>query len=137
MEEANTRVLRPHRKYLPSPSWFRFRSNMAALNAYLVGLIRARWQARLAGQVPEGGDILDRILAAIQVRGLRVGGGVGCQGTGCGGWELTGGWACGRQAAGVQQAARSADAWPPASPPARRRRAPSGTARWRRSCATS
>jgi hypothetical protein len=71
MEEANVRVLRPHRKYLPTPSWFRFRRNMAALNAYLVGVIRARWAERLAGRAPEGGDILDRILAAIEVRGAR------------------------------------------------------------------
>jgi hypothetical protein len=71
MEEANTRVLRPHRKYLPTPSWLKFRSNMAALNAYLKGVVRARWQARLAGDQPEGGDILDRILAAIQVGARR------------------------------------------------------------------
>lgn len=68
MEEANQRVLRPHRKYLPTPGWFKFRSNMAQLNAYLLGVIRGRWAARMAGQQPEGGDILDRILAAIEVR---------------------------------------------------------------------
>lgn len=71
MEEANQRVLRPHRKYLPTPSWFAFRSNVAALNAYLVGLIRSRWQARMAGKVPQGGDILDRILAAIEASGTK------------------------------------------------------------------
>jgi hypothetical protein len=79
MEEANVRVLRPHRKYLPTPGWFRFRKNMAALNAYLVGVVHERWAARKAGQRPEGGDILDRILAALEVGpGLRgLGGSVG------------------------------------------------------------
>ena len=69
MEEANRRVLRPHRKYLPTPDWFRFRARMRALNAYLVGVIRARWAARAAGRAPaRSADILDRILAAIEVR---------------------------------------------------------------------
>lgn len=36
MEEANHRVLRPYRSYLPTPEWWRFRSNMASLNKYLV-----------------------------------------------------------------------------------------------------
>jgi hypothetical protein len=49
---------------------------MAALNAYLVGVIRGRWAARLAGQRPEGGDILDRILAALEVRGRAGPGGL-------------------------------------------------------------
>jgi cytochrome P450 len=54
MEEANARVLRPHRKYVPTPSWFAFRARMAALNGYLVGLIRDRWRARLEdGDRPE------------------------------------------------------------------------------------
>jgi len=54
MEEANARVLRPYRKYLPIPAWWAFRSRMAALNGYLVGLIRDRWRARLErGDRPE------------------------------------------------------------------------------------
>ncbi|KAI8467698.1 MAG: cytochrome P450 [Monoraphidium minutum] len=70
MEEANRRVLLPHRKYLPTAEWFRFRRNMKALNAYLVGLIRGRWQARLAGERPAR-DILDRILAALEASGTK------------------------------------------------------------------
>lgn len=58
MEEANARVLRPHRKYVPTPSWFAFRARMAALNGYLVGLIRDRWRARL-----EDGDRPEKVAA--------------------------------------------------------------------------
>jgi hypothetical protein len=41
----------------------------------LVGLIRERWQARLAGQRPAR-DILDRILAALEVGGCGARGGL-------------------------------------------------------------
>jgi hypothetical protein len=40
MEEANLRVLRPYRQYLPTPDWFTFRSCMGKLNAYLINLFR-------------------------------------------------------------------------------------------------
>jgi hypothetical protein len=41
MEEANRRVLRPYRKYLPLlPEWWHFRSRMAALDSFLVNYIR-------------------------------------------------------------------------------------------------
>lgn len=42
MEEGNQRVLRPYRKYLPTPSWFSFKHKMSQLNSYLVNLIRSR-----------------------------------------------------------------------------------------------
>lgn len=71
MEEGNKRVLRPHRKYLPTPSWFSFKLRMARLNAFLTGLIRERWAARQTGDAAPRGDILDRILQAIEVRGCR------------------------------------------------------------------
>jgi hypothetical protein len=45
MEEANHRVLRPYRMYLPTPSWVRFRSRMAQLNKFLIDLFR--WAATL------------------------------------------------------------------------------------------
>jgi hypothetical protein len=67
MEEGNKRVLRPYRKYLPTPDWFSFKWRMSKLNSFLTNLIRVRWQARQAGK-PGRGDILDRILAAIEVR---------------------------------------------------------------------
>lgn len=69
MEEAHQRVLRPYRKYLPIPEWFKFRSRMAQLNSYIIGIIRKRWEARLQGKVPAKLDILDRILAAMQESG--------------------------------------------------------------------
>lgn len=72
MTEANARVLRPHRKYLPTPEWFRFRSRMAQLNAYLISMFRRRWQARNDGTYkPLNGrkDILDRIMDAIAESG--------------------------------------------------------------------
>jgi hypothetical protein len=66
MEEGNKRVLRPYRKYLPTPDWFAFKWRMSKLNSFLINLIRCRWQARQAGK-PGTRDILDRILAAIEV----------------------------------------------------------------------
>jgi hypothetical protein len=68
MEEGNARVLRPYRKYIPSPSWWAFRNRMKQLNAFLLNVIRQRWAARQAGQVAEKMDILDRILQSIEVR---------------------------------------------------------------------
>lgn len=41
MEEANHRVLRPYRQWLPTPDWFKFRSRMGQLNAYLINLFRS------------------------------------------------------------------------------------------------
>jgi len=69
MEEANRRVLRPWRKYLPTPAWFAFRRRVRALDAYVVGLLRARWALRgqeAAAKGPSGRrvDILDRMLDA-------------------------------------------------------------------------
>lgn len=41
MEEANRRVLRPYRSYLPIlPEWWRFRSRMAKLNNFLITYFR-------------------------------------------------------------------------------------------------
>jgi hypothetical protein len=71
MEEGNKRVLRPYRKYLPTPAWFSFKWRMSKLNSFLINLIRERWQARQAGK-PGRGDILDRILAAIEVSIERI-----------------------------------------------------------------
>jgi hypothetical protein len=71
MEEGNIRVLRPHRKYLPTPAWFAFRARMARLNAFLLNIVRGRWAARCAGQVRPKQDILDRILENIEVGQLQ------------------------------------------------------------------
>lgn len=41
MTEANTRVLRPYRMYLPIlPAWWQFRSRMSKLNDYLINYFR-------------------------------------------------------------------------------------------------
>lgn len=67
MEEANKRVLLPYRKWLPTPAWWSFRSQMRALNGYLVGLIRERWRARIElGDRPElqqGADAAAAVVA--------------------------------------------------------------------------
>lgn len=70
MEESNKRVLRPHRKYLPTPSWFQYRQRVSQLNAFLIDLMRRRWAARQAGNAACG-DILDRILAALESSGTK------------------------------------------------------------------
>ncbi|GFR53077.1 hypothetical protein Agub_g15775 [Astrephomene gubernaculifera] len=72
MNEANHRVLRPYRMYLPTPEWFRFRSRMGQLNSFLINLFRRRWQARQsAPQRPKPVDILDRIFEAIEESGTK------------------------------------------------------------------
>lgn len=45
MNEANLRVLRPYRAYLPTPEWLRFHTRIAKLNQYLIDLFR--WAAKL------------------------------------------------------------------------------------------
>jgi cytochrome P450 len=37
MEEGNRRSLEPWRTYLPTPAWFRQRSRVRQLNAYIIG----------------------------------------------------------------------------------------------------
>lgn len=51
-----------------SHSWFQYRQRVSQLNAFLIDLMRRRWAARQAGNAPARGDILDRILAALEVR---------------------------------------------------------------------
>eukprot|EP00198_Chlamydomonas_reinhardtii_P012870 XP_001702207.1 cytochrome P450 [Chlamydomonas reinhardtii] len=82
MNEANRRVLRPYRMYLPTPEWFRFSSRMGQLNGFLIDLFRRRWQARQAAAAaaqgegsssskPKPADILDRIMEAIEESGAK------------------------------------------------------------------
>ena len=71
MEEANLRVLRPYRRFIPSPEWFHFRSRMGKLNKFLVDFFRRRWSSRKDGGKPrERKDILDRILDSIEETGV-------------------------------------------------------------------
>lgn len=69
MEEANVRVLRPYRQYLPTPAWFEFRSRMAKLNKFLVNFFRERWNSRGKKSTRPRKDILDRILDSIEESG--------------------------------------------------------------------
>eukprot|EP00667_Euglena_gracilis_P004450 EG_transcript_4466 len=72
MEEANRRVLRPWRSYIPGPEFFAFKRRVKALDAYIVGLLRRRREMR-AQEVRETGqaatgrrmDTLDRMFDAI------------------------------------------------------------------------
>lgn len=44
MTEANNRVLRPYRMWLPVlPAWWQFRSRINRLNNYLITFFRKRW----------------------------------------------------------------------------------------------
>jgi len=67
MEESNRRVLAPWRTWLPTPEWFRYHRNVAALNRYIIGVLKRRWAKRQRGEgAKEGqGDIVDRAMAAI------------------------------------------------------------------------
>ena len=67
MEECNRRSLEPWRKYLPTPEWFAHRKRVAMLNEYIVNLIRGRWKKRTSGEANENPDILDRVLASVEV----------------------------------------------------------------------
>lgn len=72
MEEANHRVFQPWRAVLPTPAWWRYRSRIARLNRYLLGIIRARWASRSSGQSPATPDVLDHILSALEARGEKM-----------------------------------------------------------------
>lgn len=67
MEEANRRVLAPWRSWLPTPATFQFASRMKCLNSFILQLLRKRWAARVAGQRLEQPDVLERILASVEV----------------------------------------------------------------------
>ena len=67
MEEAIRRVLAPWRSWLPTPATFLFASRMRRLNSFILQLLRKRWAARVAGDRPPQPDVLERILASIQV----------------------------------------------------------------------
>ncbi len=67
MEEANHRVFQPWRAMLPTPAWWAYRSRIAQLNRYLLGIIRTRWAARSSGETPTKQDVLDRIMNALEV----------------------------------------------------------------------
>jgi hypothetical protein len=73
MEESNRRVLQPWRYLYPLTVWD-YNSKVRTLDAYLIGIIRRRRLQREAGQKQAKADILDRILAAVEVGGGLWGG---------------------------------------------------------------
>jgi cytochrome P450 len=66
VQEGNLRTWAPHRMYLPTPSWFKFRSDVATLNNYVTKIIVDRWNLRKKeGIFPNPPkDVLDKILAS-------------------------------------------------------------------------
>ncbi|KAJ1436454.1 cytochrome P450 [Ochromonadaceae sp. CCMP2298] len=68
VEEGNLRTWNPERMYIPTPSWFKFRRDVAKLNNYVEGLVTKRWalrQQEAAGGSSRRQDILDKAMSAI------------------------------------------------------------------------
>lgn len=68
MEEANKRVLRPWRMYIPSLAHAKFTRNVHALDRYIIGVIRKRRQLRAEEVLRQGSpaharrfDVLDKV----------------------------------------------------------------------------
>lgn len=72
MEESNRRVLQPWRHLWP-PLTRAYARNVAALDAFIKGVIADRRAARAAtfarGEQPPPGDILDKVLTAVEASG--------------------------------------------------------------------
>lgn len=70
MEESNRRVLAPWR-YLYPFTVLQYNSKVRRLNNYIINIIRQRRKGHISGQVDKAhkGDILDRILKAVDERG--------------------------------------------------------------------
>ena len=66
MTEGNLRALRPWRMYLPTPSWFKYRSGLAQLDAYVIRILNERWHARSQGSGRKL-DLLEKRLDVIIV----------------------------------------------------------------------
>jgi hypothetical protein len=66
MTEGNLRTLRPWRMYLPTPSWFRNRSLLVQLDAYVIKLLKERWTAHQRGERSKS-DLLQRRIEGIIV----------------------------------------------------------------------
>ena len=66
MTEGNARSLRPWRMYLPTPSWFRYRSRLAQLDAYVIQILRDRWDSRQQSSSRRA-DLLEKRLDVIIV----------------------------------------------------------------------
>lgn len=65
VQEGNLRTWAPHRMYLPSWSWFKFRNDVAKLNNYVTKIIVDRWgELRRNGECDKPRDVLDKILGS-------------------------------------------------------------------------
>ena len=68
MAESYKRTLRPWRLYLPTKTWFEYRSNITELDAYVKGRLRERWSKRQQGlRKGEHQDIADLLMSATEV----------------------------------------------------------------------
>lgn len=70
MVEGHRRVLRPWRKFIPGPEWFRQKRRVAMLNSFLIDLVRQRWSQRSRKRNGRQ-DILDRILDSLETNGIK------------------------------------------------------------------
>ena len=66
MTEGNKRCLRPWRMYIPGPTWFRHRSLLRQLDAYIIGLLQRRWTEKMNHKA-EYDDLLERRFDSILV----------------------------------------------------------------------
>ena len=68
MAESYVRALRPWRMYLPTRSWFQYRSRVAELDTYVKGRLRQRWSQRQQGlRSEQRQDIADLLMSATEV----------------------------------------------------------------------
>ena len=68
MAESYKRSLQPWRMYMPTQSWWQYRSRMGQLDAYVKGQLRERWQQRQDGlRCEQHQDIADLLMSAIEV----------------------------------------------------------------------
>lgn len=68
VEECNIRVWHPYRAFLPTPSNFRYRKAVSALNSFVTNLIEERKEQIDNGERDGNVDILDRCIAGVAGR---------------------------------------------------------------------
>jgi len=69
IEECNKRIMQRWRKFLPIPAFFQFQDKIRRLDKYIKTICRERWRKRKQEGNKGTGDILDRILQAIEENG--------------------------------------------------------------------
>jgi hypothetical protein len=73
MEEANRRVLLPHRKYLPTPDWFRCMAGGTSAGTGRRGGLRGLWSVAAGGKAAGRPDRLRQGFAAAARSSERAG----------------------------------------------------------------